>query len=95
MRHLIWINAVAGEAIERCRMTMTFDDERKFALDQKLAFEVAAQRNALLGRWVADRVRLERAAADACVAGLVVDEAVHAGRSAIGRQPRPRGLLGS
>lgn len=55
---------------------MTFDDEReraferKFAFDQELAFKVAAQRNALLGRWVAQRMRLDTGVADAYVAGL-------------------------
>lgn len=61
----------------------TFDDEReraferKFALDQELAFKVAARRNALLGRWAAGRMGLESAAAEAYVAALVVDEVVH------------------
>lgn len=61
---------------------MTFDDEReraferKFALDQELAFKVAARRNALLGRWVAQRMRLDTGAADAYVAGLADSEPV-------------------
>jgi hypothetical protein len=62
---------------------MTFDDEcerafeRKFALEQELAFKVAARRNALLGRWASVRMRLDSTAADAYVARLVVDEMVH------------------
>lgn len=62
---------------------MTFDDEReraferKFALDQGLAFKVAARRNALLSHWAAVRMKLGAAVADVYVAGLVVDEAVH------------------
>jgi hypothetical protein len=79
---VIWINAAAGGVTEHCRMT-TFDDEReraferKFALEQELGFKVAARRNALLGRWASVRMRLDSVAADAYVAGLVVDEAVH------------------
>lgn len=61
----------------------TFDDEReraferKFALDQELAFKVAARRNALLGRWAAARMGLHGIKADAYVKELVEGETMH------------------
>lgn len=62
---------------------MTFDDERergferKFALDQELAFKVAARRNALLGGWAAAQMGLHGPAAEAYIKALVEDEVVH------------------
>ena len=68
---------------------MTFDDEReraferRFALEQELAFKVAARRNALLGRWAATRMRLPDTRADAYVAALIADEVVHTDLQAV------------
>jgi hypothetical protein len=79
---LIWINASDAGTTEHYRM-MTFDDgrerafERKFALDQELAFKVAARRNALLGRWAAAHMRLQGPAAEAYIKALVEEEVVH------------------
>jgi hypothetical protein len=39
--------------------------ERKFQLDQELAFKAKARRNKLLGLWAAERLGLTGAAADA------------------------------
>jgi len=61
----------------------TFDDdrerafERKMALDQELAFKVAARRNSLLAHWAAGRMSLSGKAAEDYVAGLVAAGAVH------------------
>ena len=87
----------------------TFDDEReraferKFALDQELAFKVAARRNALLGRSAASRMGLHDTAAAAYVAALVESEGVHADPQGIVKRvmadllargmPVPRGEL--
>ena len=64
-------------------MSRTFDDEReqayerKLALDQELAFKVAARRNALLARWAAARMQLDQRESDAYVAELVEAGALH------------------
>jgi hypothetical protein len=71
---------------------MTFDDdrerafERKFAIDQELAFKVAARRNALLGRWAAARIGLDGAAAEAYVAALVENDVVHTDPQAVAKR---------
>jgi hypothetical protein len=71
---------------------MTFDDdrkrafERKFALDQELAFKVAARRNALLGRWAAARIGLHDVAAEAYVATLIENDIVHIDPQAVVRR---------
>lgn len=61
---------------------MAFDErehafEREFAADQELAFKVAAQRNALLGRWAARRMGLTVKAAEDYVKTLVVEGVMH------------------
>ena len=61
----------------------TFDDEReraferKFALDQELAFKVTARRNALLARWAAARMGFSGGRADAYVKDLVESHVAH------------------
>ena len=71
---------------------MTFDDEReraferKFALDNELAFKVAARRNALLGRWAVGRMELSGDKAEAYVAALVVDDIVHTNPRAVAQR---------
>lgn len=84
---------LAGVDVNQCRrpsvadnasMT-TFDDEReraferKMALDQELAFRVAARRNSLLAHWAAGRMGLSGQAAEDYAAGLVAAGAVHTG----------------
>lgn len=66
----------AGGPVHTVTMN-TFDDEReraferKFALDQELAIKVAARRNALLGRWAAQRMGFSISRTDAYVKDLV------------------------
>lgn len=61
----------------------TFDDEReraferKFALDQELAFKVAARRNALFARWAATRMGFSAGRTDAYVKDLAESQAAH------------------
>ncbi|MDE1931151.1 MAG: DUF1476 domain-containing protein [Alphaproteobacteria bacterium] len=61
----------------------TFNDEReraferKFALDQELAFKVTARRNALLARWAAARIGFSGSRAAAYVKDLVESQVAH------------------
>ncbi len=66
----------------------TFDErergfERKFALDQEVAFKVVARRNALLARWAAARMGFSGSRMDAYVKTLVESQIAHDGAESI------------
>ncbi len=66
----------------------TFDEreksyERKFQLDQELAFKAKARRNRLFGLWAAERLGLEGAAAETYARELAAADFGKAGDAAI------------
>ncbi len=66
----------------------TFDEreksyERKFQLDQELAFKAKARRNKLFGLWAAERLGLEGAAAETYARELAAADFGKAGDAAI------------
>jgi hypothetical protein len=75
--------ALAGTRIRRAPMT-TFDDreksfEKKFALDQEMQFRVTARRDKLFGLWVATKLGLGGAEAEAYAKSIVVEDLKEAG----------------
>lgn len=62
--------------------------EKKFALDEELQFKANARRNKLLGAWVAEKLGLSGADADAYAKSVVLADFEEAGEEDVFRKVR-------
>ena len=62
--------------------------EKKFALDEELAFKANARRNKLLGAWVAEKLGLTGADADTYAKAVVLADFEEAGEDDVFRKVR-------
>ena len=62
--------------------------EKKFALDEELAFKANARRNKLLGMWVAEKLGLSGAEAEAYAKSVVASDFEEAGDHDVFRKVR-------